>query len=317
MCYRYLALCLWIATNFTYASDLKVLQNLFIFGADLSRITEGMLDALAESGAEGFELPGTSAKLVDCERMGAYFARKEKEGKHFDRGLNVAALLSEDPASLNEAARQAGIAYLKSKVDCAVAMGAKVVAGPLVMPWGGFYKTDSTNVLHDEFLDPKLRASIDSIREVADYAAVRGVSLALEPLHRHEMHGLNTINEAAKYIFQVGRKNFGLCMDISHEVIDGAGPKNYSELVHKLKRHGYFIYAQVSAPSRGDVEHSWIPWEQYLGLIKDIGLCSVTIEIMEAVPPFTGPDGMGIRIARRPFYGNDDNEKDTDIVKRA
>jgi D-psicose/D-tagatose/L-ribulose 3-epimerase len=127
------------------------------------------------------------------------------------------------------------------------------------------------------------------------------VNLALEPLHRHAMHGLNTINEAAAFIQRVNRRNFGLCMDSSHELIDGAGPENYEKFVKQLKSQGYFIYAQVSAPSRGDVEHSWIPWNAYLGLIKDIGLRSVTIEIMQATPPFTGRNGAGIRIARRPF----------------
>lgn len=299
-----LSFALWTATTFSNsanASDLKVLQNLFIIGADLSQITEDMLDKLAEKGAQGFELPGTSAKLADCERMGRYFDNAEKNGRHFARGLNVAATPEHDPASTDRVIRAAGVAYLKSKVDCAVAMGAKVIAGPIVMPWGGFYDTDDTNELHDKFLNPKLDASIDAIREVARYAHQNGVNLALEPLHRHEMHGLNTINEAAAFIQRVNRKNFGLCMDSSHEVIDGAGPKNYARWVKQLKAQGYFIYVQVSAPSRGDVEHSWIPWTEYLGLVKDIGIRSVTIEIMQATFPFADRNGKGIRIARRPF----------------
>lgn len=282
--------------NTTSASDLRIMQNLFILSADMSRIQVSDLQNLETRGAQGFELPGTVATLEDCHRLGAYI-----KSRGLVAGLNVAVDVLRDPSSLDPFVRRAGVDYLKSKIDCAVAAGAKTVAGPIVLPWGGFYDTDSTTELHERILKPKLEVATHSLREVARYARSKGVNLALEPLHRHEMHGLNTMMEAAEFVKNVGQSNFGVCLDSSHEVIDGAGPEVFSRLVKDLHDRGYFIYAQVSAPSRGDIKNSWIPWGAYLGLLQDIGLSSVTIEIMQAQPPFTGRNGGGIRLSRVPF----------------
>jgi D-psicose/D-tagatose/L-ribulose 3-epimerase len=276
--------------------DLRVMQNLFILDADMSRIQVSDLEKLVARGAQGFELPGTIATIEDAKRLGAYV-----KAKGLPVGLNVAVDPQRDPSSLDQSIRWVGIDYLKSRIDFAVELGAKTVAGPVALPWGGFYDTDSTVELHERFLKPKLAVAVKSMREVADYAKTKGINLALEPLHRHEMHGLNTMAEAVAFIKEVGRPNFGVCLDSSHELIDGAGPVIYSQLVKDLFERGYYIYAQVSAPSRGDIKNSWIPWHDYLGLLQDIKISSVTIEIMQAKPPFTGRNGAGIRISRLPF----------------
>src|SRR4051812_41840145 len=74
--------------------DLKVLQNLFIFGADLSKVDDKILDQLAAQGAEGFELPGTVSEPRDCQRLGEYF--KRNKDRHFTGGLNVAVDVDRD-----------------------------------------------------------------------------------------------------------------------------------------------------------------------------------------------------------------------------
>lgn len=298
---------LWAALFFTVVlchlaaaaevPKLRVMQNLFIIGADMSKIDEATLDALVARGAQGFELPGTVSTPEDCKRLGRYL-----RSRGLPSGLNVAVDPLRDPSSLDPFVRRAGIEYLKSRIDCAVDLGATTMAGPLVLPWGGFYDTDSTLVLQDEILAAKLDAAVPALQEVADYAASKNIKLALEPLHRHEMHGLNTVEEAVPFLRRVGRKNFGFCMDSSHEIIDGWGPANYRKGLQQLHAEGYFLYAQVSAPSRGGIEEdSWIPWNEYLGLVREFGLDLVTIEIMQATPPFVARNGGGIRLSRRPF----------------
>ncbi len=287
-------------------SGLTVMQNGFILSAHLDQINVDDLKKLVAQGAQGFELPGTISTMADCVRLGAYI-----QANNYPAGLNVAVDVERDPSATDTdglsktpaaTRRKAGIEYLKSRIDCAVAAHANIMAGPIVLPWGAFYNTASTVELHQKYLAPKLAEAVKSIQIVADYAKSKDVKLALEPLHRHEMHGLNTIEEADDFIRRVDRKAyFGLCMDSSHEVIDGAGPENYTKYVTGLNDDGFFLYAQVSAPSRGDVEHSWIPWNDYLGLIKKVGLTSVTIEIMQATEPFVEPNGGGIRLARLPF----------------
>lgn len=290
------ALALGVMATQMAEANVNIWQNLFILDANLSNIEISDLKELETRGAQGFELPGTIATLEDAKRLGVYI-----KSRGLPAALNVAVDASHDPSSLDPTIRRAGIEYLKSRINFAVELGASAVAGPIVLPWGVFYDTDSTVELHERYLKPKLAVAVESLREVADYARSRGVNLALEPLNRHEMHGLNTMDEAAAFIKTVGRANFGVCLDISHEVMDGAGPKIYSRLVKDLYKQGFYIYAQVSAPSRGGIKNSWIPWKDYLGLLQEIRLTSVTIEIMQAKPPFTGRNGGGIRLSRLPF----------------
>jgi D-psicose/D-tagatose/L-ribulose 3-epimerase len=278
------------------SSRVRVLQNLFILDANMANIQVSDLEKLVKRGAEGFELPGTVSTIGDARRLAPYI-----KSHHLPVGLNVAVDPQRDPSSTDPFIRKAGIDYLKSRIDIAYELGASVMAGPIALPWGGFYDTSSTTELQNVILAPKIQNAAARLREVAGYAEEKGIKLALEPLHRHEMHGLNTMEEAAAFVKEVNHPNFGICLDSSHEVIDGAGPEVYSRLVHDLHARGFFIYAQVSAPSRGDVKNSWIPWGNYLGLLKSVGVTSVTVEIMQAKPPFSARNGGGIRLSRLPF----------------
>lgn len=274
----------------------KIWMNLFLLTADLSQVKVSDLERFADQQAEGFELPGTISTPEDCKRIGAFI-----RSRHFPAALNVAVDHDHDPSSTDEQIKKAGIDYLISRIDCAEAMGASIVAGPIVLPLGFFPDGFTGGSLQEDYLAKKLKVAKASLRTLADYAKTKQIKLAFEPVTHWEMPGLNTLREAIQFVKEVGHPNFGITLDSSHEILDGEGPAVFEEQVNQLHQMNKLFYIQVSGPHRGDVEKSWLPWKEFYGPIKKVWKGPLTVEIMNAVPPFASPAGKGLRLSRVPF----------------
>src|SRR6187401_2496172 len=91
------------------------------------------------------------------------------------------SLVSDDRSTV-----EATQAYLRTCVDHAARIGASVVGGPIYAPVGW---TPLLNVSERRHVVARL---VDALREVAEYAGSRGVTLAIEPLNRYETSIVNT-----------------------------------------------------------------------------------------------------------------------------
>lgn len=292
---KLLSIVLTLSSTAAIAKPVDVWMNLFLLTADLSKVTESDLDRLVALGAKGIEFPGTISTPEDCRRLGRYI-RAHRLGA----GLNVAVDKNTDPSALEETGRNRGIAYLKSRIDCAADIGASVLAGPIILPWGAWPEGLTGDALRKR-LKEKEEASIKSMRELGDYAASKGIKLAYEPLTRWEMPGLNTLSETIEYLKVLNHPNVGVTLDSSHEVLDGDGPSEYARQVAWLHANKKIFYIQASAPHRGEFAKSWLPWKEFFGPLKRVWKGPIAVEIMNAVPPFAQPDGQGLRLVRAPF----------------
>ena len=286
---------------------LLIWMNLFLLTADLAKVKEADLDRLRALGAQGFELPGTVSTPADCERLGRYL-----KAHGLRSALNVAVDEKRDPSSPDAKVRAQGIKYLESRIDCAAALGAETLAGPIALPWGGFpaYRGDE---LEARYLKPHRAFAAASLRALAAYAEARGVKLALEPLTHWEMTGLNTMRETIAFVKQVNHPNFGVTVDSSHEVLDGEGPKVFAAQMTELARLKKIFYVQVSPASRGDLEFGWMPWREFVGAVKPHYSGPVAIEMMNNVPPFDS----GLRLSRPDFKDPFDVARRAITVTRA
>lgn len=75
--------------------------------------------------------------------------------------------------------------------------------------------------------DPDLRSRqrrwfLEAIRECADFGAIHGVRLGIEPLNRYETNYINTVAEATEFLSEVDRPNVGLLLDSFHMNIEEA-----------------------------------------------------------------------------------------------
>ena len=164
-------------------------------------------------------------------------------------------LCSGDPA-VRENAKQ----YIRWLIDAAAELGSPTVIGPMY---------SSVGKAHLE--DPRARQeewdlSIAGMREMAEYAAQKGVRLALEPLNRFETDMINTVAQGLDYLREVGMENVGLHLDSFHmhmeekssgAAIRMAGPKIF---------HFHACENDRGVPGTGQVH-----WREIAAALKETG----------------------------------------------
>ncbi|MEP2783278.1 MAG: sugar phosphate isomerase/epimerase family protein [Pseudoruegeria sp.] len=120
------------------------------------------------------------------------------------------SISSEDPT-----ARQGGIDYLKSCIDSAAAIGAKIIGGPLYgepMVFAGRPPLPRT----DNEMKARADRMISGLAEVAPFARAAGQTFAVEPLNRFETDMLNTTQQGIKLVDTVNDGGLGLVLDTYH-----------------------------------------------------------------------------------------------------
>lgn len=164
-----------------------------------------------------------------------------------------------DVSHADSAVRLRGISYLKTCVDFAREVGSPLVAGPMFAPTGQARLLDSA-----ERAAQRTRAA-ESLREVADFAAARGVSLAIEPLNRFETDLINTTEQGLQLCDQIGADNVGLLLDTFHLNIE---EKSLGDAVRAAGAR--LIHVQVSENDRGTPGSGHIPWDEFFSALREI-----------------------------------------------
>ena len=136
-----------------------------------------------------------------------------------DSGLGVVLAarvnLQRNLSSADSAAYRAGIDYLRYTVDCAKALGAQIVGGPLTGNPLVFAGRAPQPVTEEERLARKARC-VAGLREAGDYAAAAGILLAVEPLNRFESDVLCTTQQAVELLDAVDHPAVQLMLDTFH-----------------------------------------------------------------------------------------------------
>jgi D-psicose/D-tagatose/L-ribulose 3-epimerase len=136
-----------------------------------------------------------------------------------DAGLGVVLAarvnLQRNLSSYDRTAHRAGIDYLRYTADCAVALGATVVGGPLTGNPLVFAGRAPLPVSEDERLARKERC-VTGLKEAGDHAANSGVVLAVEPLNRFESDVLCTTQQAMELLDAVDHPAVKLMLDTFH-----------------------------------------------------------------------------------------------------
>ncbi|RDJ27718.1 sugar phosphate isomerase/epimerase [Bosea caraganae] len=123
--------------------------------------------------------------------------------------------LQRNLSSEDEAARRAGIDYLRYTADCAAALGATIVGGPLTGNPLVFAGRAPQPVSEPERLARKQRC-VEGLREAGAHAQAAGVTLAVEPLNRFESDVLCTTQQALELLDAVDHPAVKLMLDTFH-----------------------------------------------------------------------------------------------------
>lgn len=155
--------------------------------------------------------------------------------------------------------RRSGIDYVKHCVDLAHAVGSPHVAGPM------YSATGKTRMLPPEERAKQRLLAAESIREVADYAGERGVTLAVEPLNRFETDLVNTMEQGLELCSLTGRSNVGLLIDTFHMNIE---EKSLRDAIHLAGER--IFHVQVSENDRGTPGSGHVPWTEFFTALRDV-----------------------------------------------
>jgi D-psicose/D-tagatose/L-ribulose 3-epimerase len=291
-----------------------LLFSFFMFTADLqpddaeySKTIIRHMKELVAIGYDGFDLPVAPTALTDP--AGEVESYKKLRGRLDDAGLqhirlttNVAATRTFDPSSSFAEQRALGLKYLKSRIDITKALRAEVLAGPVVMPYGVFPTTDFGQPIWSDALKDYAAARYHNaqpiIAELGEYAAGNEVKVAIEPVDHWETPGPNLVREVAAFVGKVPSPSVGVCVDSAHVVLGEDGPSVFTREMNGCLNVSRLHYVHISAPDRGALRDSWIPWSDFLRPILPHYGGLFLIEVFNAVPVFLN----GLRITRRKFW---------------
>lgn len=116
------------------------------------------------------------------------------------------------PISDNPEIRARGSAHLEWALDCAIALGAESVGGPIHAPLGHFTGTGPTQ--------SELSFGAEAHQSLAERAQANGMYLSLEHLNRFETYFLNTTEQCRDYARRVDHPALRIMYDTFHANIE-------------------------------------------------------------------------------------------------
>lgn len=215
---------------------------------------KGLLADIKATGYDGVEVPVFAGTPDD-------FA---KTGRMLDElGLGRTAIsviptpemniISEDAAD-----RKRGEDHLKWLVDCAAALGAEGIGGPLHQTLGHFSGEGPTEAEFDRAREVH--------REVGDHAQANGQVIALEAVNRFETYFANTMDDLCAYTRSLNHPAIKTMYDTFHANLEEKDPvdaytRNAADVVH----------IHISENDRGVPGRGHVPWAETFKAIKASG----------------------------------------------
>jgi sugar phosphate isomerase/epimerase len=232
---------------------------------------------LARFGYDGIELKGELAE----------YPKEEVKALCQEFGLAVTSVLGwciypipgRDLASTDPAERAAAQAYMRDVIDYAAEVAAGIVL-TLPFPAGRLAPlsrpTDEAGFL--EASRQEWALAVDSVRALAQHAAGRGITLAVEPINRFETYQINTLADGLRFIEDVGAPNVRLNLDTFHMNIDEPDPVGAIRKAGSLLAHMHVADSNHMPPGRGHVDFAAV-----MQALRAIGFSGAIV--LEAVPP--------------------------------
>lgn len=182
--------------------------------------------------------------------------------------------------------REKGLEHLTSCLEGASLLGSPILAGVTYAPWGVFPADD---------LEGHRRRSIETLKIAAGKAEELGITICLEVLNRFEGYLINTVEQAADLIREVGSPNLKIQLDTFHLNIEaddigasireagsqlghfhcvannrkppGAGHIPWDEVKNALGEISYqgYLVAETFVNPRGEVGRGLFIWRELAG----------------------------------------------------
>lgn len=213
------------------------------------------IQKVAELGFDGVELAVRNPKDLDVIQLKEILTRT---------GLKVSAIgtgqaYGEEGLSFTSASseiRQKAIDRIKAQIDFAVQIGNPIIIIGLIRG------VTSSSIGWEKAWNLALSA----VRECAVYGQKEGTKLAIEPINRYETDLINTLDEAGRFLEEVGEKNVGILPDTFHMNIEEPS----IELSIK-KVQDKIIHFHIADSNRWPPKYGHLNFPSILEALKEIG----------------------------------------------
>ncbi|MFC7365259.1 MULTISPECIES: sugar phosphate isomerase/epimerase family protein [Bhargavaea] len=189
-----------------------------------------------------------------------------------------------DVSSSDESVRTKGIAFMKRVMDAMHQAGIDRIGGTVYSYWPVDY-------LEPIDKETARRNSINSIRELAQYARQYEITLLIETLNRFEQFLLNDAQEAIDYVKEVNEPNVKVMLDTFHMNIEEDNITEAIRLTGKHLGHLHIGEANRKVPGKGS-----LPWKEIGSALHDIGYKDYVV--MEPFVKTGGQVGQDIKVWR-------------------
>lgn len=200
---------------------------------------------------------------IECFMAEQDVARYKKFGGHLrDIGLEATCVLGvgpdDNPASDSPAVRDKAVDRLKLAIDCAQAVGSKIICGP-------FHSAFATFANRRPPEDQEYGWSAEVLHAAGEYAAQAGIVLTIEALNRFECYLCNTMDQLFKLVKRADHPNVKAMFDTHHANIE---EKKLSEAIKKIAP--VLAHVHISENDRGTPGDGHIPWDETFATLAAI-----------------------------------------------
>ena len=226
--------------------------NVLLWTIDLTRDHRPLLEMLRSVGYDLVEMPLLQTDPASCSDLSELL-----DELGFARTAVTIRFAADNPISPDPAIRRLGVENSKHAVDCAAALGARILGGPFHSAHGHLSGSGPTR--------EEWRWAVEGMAEVAAHAASRGITLSLEFLNRFECYLLNTTEAAARFVEDVGAANVGIHYDTHHANIEDPS------IGLTLRRYGKYVnHVHLSENHRGTPGQGVVNWIETFTALREI-----------------------------------------------
>jgi len=213
----------------------------------------GLIDRAKGLGLDFLEIPLMAIDDIDPPAIHARI-----EAANFDVVTSTVLSPSTDLTADDPATRAAGLTYLLRCVDATAAMGAHQLSGVIYSEIGR---------------KPPFRAGerhwswvVEGLRQVADHAASKQVTIGIEPVNRYESFMINTAEQGVRLCKLIDRPNVAVHLDTYHMNIEERSWEEPVRLAAPLLCHFHLCENDRGIPGSGLVD-----WDALFGAMAAIG----------------------------------------------
>jgi D-psicose/D-tagatose/L-ribulose 3-epimerase len=231
----------------------KIGFNLLVWSGGIPESFWEITERLKQIGYDGIEV------FMEERDTSAY----KKFGDHLRSiGLEATCVLGvgpdDNPVGESAAVRQKAIDRLKLAIDCAEAIGSKIICGP-------FHSAFATFTTRRPPEDQEYQWSAEVLRAAGEYAQKADVVFAVEALNRFECYLCNTMEQLSNLIKLADHPNVMAMFDTHHANIEEKKLETAIKTISPFLKH-----VHISENDRGTPGDGHVPWDETFATLASI-----------------------------------------------